>query len=193
MFRYIATKQVCIKYTIKVCISWSWQCPRTSLLRSQHPTVALFLCSSGGNHKTRSRVFEGCRFSSIRSSMAQDWDETELLWRTEEKSVSLMKGRWFPIPSQSITSLSSGPYNIWLLAPTLGAISSKQEAKRHFGMLHILCISLLTLLRATEEQSSVELSCRHIWPDYESHWFGKINNFKINLVNMIHGRKRKTW
>ena len=77
-----------------------------------------------------------------------------------------------------------------------GVITSLYQANkkpRDISECSIFYVFRFQLYQGPQKNNSVELSCRHIWPDYESHWFGKINNFKINLVNMIHGRRRKTW
>ena len=69
------------KRTIKVCVSFCWQCPGTSAPSTPFLTVSLYLCSCGSNAWGKSRALEGRRVSSKSPSRAGNLDEG-VAWRS---------------------------------------------------------------------------------------------------------------
>ena len=63
------------KRTSKVCVSCCRRCPGTSAPSAAHPTVSLYLCSSGSNARGESRAREGRRVSSKSPSRVRYGDE----------------------------------------------------------------------------------------------------------------------
>ena len=77
-------KKVCFyKHTIKVSVSCSWWCPRTSSSSAPHLTVSFYLCRSGSNTRLSQGPLKGA-VSAQRALQGSEKDVRELLLGRKE-------------------------------------------------------------------------------------------------------------
>ena len=104
------------KRTVKVCISCSWQCPRTSAPSAPHQTVSLYLrvvlqkCTRRGWGPLKGARSAKKTFMGLRSRLVS-------CWRNGREECFSVKGPF-------IFFFTYLPPNIWLLTPYMSLLLS---------------------------------------------------------------------